>query len=74
MSTIRRQVAPLPAGTYWCSVVSYADRSGLLGVYGPYPSPSAAESHADQLKGTGVHSGHLWEVKPLHMIDLGETP
>jgi hypothetical protein len=70
----RRQVPALPAGTYWCSVVSYHDGSALLGTYGPYPSPSAAEDHGQQLRGAGIYPDEKWETKALRLIDLGETP
>jgi len=64
----------LPPGTYWCAVAAYADGSGLLGVYGPYPTREAAERHAEQLKNAGVHKyDGCWEFKPLHLIDLGVT-
>lgn len=61
----------LKPGTYWCSVVSYSDRSGLLGVYGPYISQAAAERQAVWLRDAGVHSDHMWETRPLHLLDVG---
>ena len=61
-----------PPATYWCAVVSCFDRSGLLGVYGPYPTEDAAEAASGQLRVAGVHPDQLWETRRLHLIDLGE--
>jgi hypothetical protein len=66
----RQLLAP---GTYWCAVVAYADGSGLINVYGPYPSKEAAEQHAQQLKNAGVNAHQSWDFEPLHLIDLGVT-
>jgi hypothetical protein len=63
----------LAPGTYWCAVVAYADGSGLINVYGPYPSRDAAEQHAAQLKAAGVNAHQSWDFEPLHLIDLGVT-
>jgi len=58
-------------GTRWCAVVSYPDRSGTLGVYGPYQSQPGAQKHAKQLKEAGIFREELWEFLPVRRIDLG---
>lgn len=73
MTATRKQGLTLAPGTYWCSVVGYADGSALLGAYGPYATKEAAEQHAVQLRAAGVHADHAWEARPLHLIDLGVT-
>ena len=61
----------LPAGTYWCNVVSYHDHSGILAAYGPYRTQQAAERAGTWLRHAGVHDSDLWESKPLHLLFTG---
>jgi hypothetical protein len=59
------------AGTRWCALVSYTDRSGTLGVYGPYRSKARANSHAKLLQEAGIFREELWEILPIRVVDLG---
>jgi hypothetical protein len=58
----------------WCIVVSHADRSGLLGAYGPYQGKDAAERAAELLRHAGVHQYGLWECVALHAVDARPVP
>lgn len=60
-------------GTRWCAVVSYHDRSGTLGIYGPYASKQRAASHAKLLQDAGIFRDELWEILPIRRIDLGRS-
>lgn len=58
-------------GTRWCAVFSYADGSGILGVYGPYRSKARAQQHVKALQEAGVHPHQTAEILPLRLLDLG---
>jgi hypothetical protein len=62
------EVPLLPAGRYWCNVVSYHDHSGVLAAYGPYRSETDAIRAGARLRGAGVHLHEAWDVKPLHLL------
>lgn len=50
-------------------IVSYADRSAVLGAYGPYDTAEAAEAAIPKLTELpGMDTGALWEVRPLWQI------
>jgi hypothetical protein len=72
-SNTRRLNFLLPSGTYWCAVVSYIDNSGLLGVYGPYPTEEIAIAAGSDLQDAGVHRNDKWEFVQLRLIDLGNV-
>lgn len=60
-------------GTRWCAVVSYHDRSSILGVYGPYQVKQRAVNHVKALQEAGIHREELWEILPIRRIDLGRN-
>lgn len=60
-------------GTRWCLVASYCDGSAIRGVYGPYPSKSAAENAGKQLREIGVYDLDEWQVLPLRKVNPGTS-
>lgn len=70
MSATEAEDAYAP-GTRWCAVVSYHDRSGILGAYGPYRDKVRANHHVKALQEAGIHREELWEILPIRRIDLG---
>jgi hypothetical protein len=62
---------PWATGTRWCAIAKYADGSGILGVFGPYPTKAAADNGAKQLREIGVHMHDEWIVMPVRRVDPG---
>ena len=58
-------------GTRWCAVVSYDDRSAILGVFGPYRVKQKAANHVKALQEAGIFREERWEILPIRKIDLG---
>lgn len=54
----------------WVIVVSHYDKSGIIGVYGPYDSQSIAESNSEWLQSLpgSKYTGGLWEVMEMHSV------
>jgi len=49
-------------------VVSFADRSGIRAVWGPFPDTAAAATFEAHLKAAELGEGDLWEVYSLRSM------